>query len=536
MITSVVFISLFGVYYPMNNKSTPAAIQPQQAPEPAASPSSKSSPVDGAPAVPGSKKQLAPNYTTILVPNVANPFDKIDRVYFINLDDRVDRRYQLEQEFKRMNIDPKKIQRVPGVLAKIGAMGCSQAHLNVLLDCKKNGYRNCLVVEDDLTFKGTRQHTHGQLHRLWSLGIKWDVVMFGSHTIEYEKTDFSFLLRVFRGQTTSGYLVNGHYLDTLIENFQTGLAKLQAVGTHFTEFCIDVYWRTLQKKDLWFTFHPVLAYQRDSYSDIEKRMVSYPDKFVVVQDISKHTFFICVKTCYPRWRQNQEQQKALDEIVKRSDGKIQYLFYYGDPTISTPYQYDWSTRTLIVQSKDDYLNLCHKVGILFSFLHNACLMEASFQNIEGFFFTDDDITLYPEQFFDFLLQNKQYDYWGVVFVNPDPTSEHLICKCQNSMDVMNQFRGEYQMLTKTPIAVPQGLAFCRGGCFFLTTRFVHVLSQMEEHFPPFPSSEQLKLHLNADGVLENLHVFDDMEVGIIMNSLGKPPVADLNVSQIVQLF
>lgn len=40
------------------------------------------------------------------------------------------------------------------------------------------------------------------------------------------------------------------------------------------ELHIDIYWKKLQN-DKWYVTNPVLGYQRESYSDIEKRITNY---------------------------------------------------------------------------------------------------------------------------------------------------------------------------------------------------------------------------------------------------------------------
>ncbi len=514
MITSVVFISLFGVYFPQTSSSGMSSVPSQQI-------------ASGYPRAPGN--HLSMTYKSeIRVPDVDNPFEKIDHVYYINLDERKDRNYQVEQELQRMHIDPRKMERIPGV--KGGPLGRSQAHLNALLDCKKKGYRNCLIVEDDVKFKGNRQSTYEQLRRLWSLGIPWDVIIFAGCTTGFVKTDCSFVIRVNGSHTTSSYLVNGSYLDTMLNNIQEGIQKLS--DSNQVAYFIDRYWNSLQKLGRWFAFHPIIAHQQDGYSDIQKQLVSYDDKKEVIDAITKYTYFICIKTCLSLWRKNPKQIEALEEIVERSKGEIQYLFYYGDETIPTSYQYDVTLKTLIVQSKDDYLNLCHKVGLMFTFLHDVTSIEPSFQDIRGFFFTDDDITIFPEKFCDFLIEKEPLGYWGNVGLSGE-MSGHLKLKSRENPRIHKLLSEQYPILLTADVGMPAGVEFCAGGGFFLKTAYVHDLSQMEDYFTPFPSPNQLFFHLSKSGVIENVHVFDDIEIGVAMKALGVTP-EDATVSKIVK--
>jgi hypothetical protein len=61
--------------------------------------------------------------------------------------------------------------------------------------------------------------------------------------------------------------------------------------------------------------------------------------------------------------------------------------------------------------------------------------------------------------------------------------------------------------------------FCAGGGFFLQPEYVKLLAHMDEHFVPFPLPENIQFH-KKDGCFENLRVFDDMEVGLALQSRG----------------
>jgi hypothetical protein len=88
-------------------------------------------------------------------------------------------------------------------------------------------------------------------------------------------------------QTTTGYLVNGHYFDTLIDNFRTGINKLIKNPELHVQYAIDKYWFHLQKRDNWYLIIPLTVTQREDYSDIEKRPTNYTN---VMTDLDKEWF------------------------------------------------------------------------------------------------------------------------------------------------------------------------------------------------------------------------------------------------------
>lgn len=88
-------------------------------------------------------------------------FDYFDKVYIINLPYRVDRREEMEEQFRKISVDNghPKISFFPAVrpldageFPSIGARGCFSSHLAVLNDAQKNDYQKILLLEDDVDF------------------------------------------------------------------------------------------------------------------------------------------------------------------------------------------------------------------------------------------------------------------------------------------------------------------------------------------------------------------------------------------------
>lgn len=199
-----------------------------------------------------------------------NPFHKFGRVYYINLDKRTDRRNQMEDELAKAGVYD--AQRVPGIIDRFGALGCSKAHLAVLKDCLAHGYSSCLVLEDDFMFT---ESPHEKLEAFWASGEPWDVLMLGGYVARSTPGPIQNLVRVQDAQTTSAYAVNAPFLRMMIENYRAGIASLERLTAPDYWSCLDIYWKKLQPGSQWYAFEPRLGVQRESYSDIEGRVVAY---------------------------------------------------------------------------------------------------------------------------------------------------------------------------------------------------------------------------------------------------------------------
>jgi glycosyl transferase family 25 len=195
----------------------------------------------------------------------------IDNAFYINLEHRIDRRIHVESELSKLGI---RAERFNAIKMDNGAIGCSLSHLKILQNAMKNNLSHVLIVEDDISFLDYELFKR-QLNSFFEKqGDDWDVVLFAGNNIGGKKMDDSYI-QVEWCQTTTGYLVNGHYISTLEQNIKSGLTYLLQNPTNKIEYAIDKYWIRLQRRDKWFLITPLSVVQCDGYSDIEKKDTNY---------------------------------------------------------------------------------------------------------------------------------------------------------------------------------------------------------------------------------------------------------------------
>lgn len=219
--------------------------------------------------------------------HITSPFQDalalVDHVYYINLDSRPDRRLKVEQELQKCNVPTHKMTRIPGVVSKFGALGCSLAHQKALNHAIQNHKGHIMVIEDDFEVLDLERLTQ-RLSQFKSLNIEWDMLLVSAWVLKYQLTDVTWMTRATEAQTTGGYIVHKDYIHTYLQNVTEGIKHLEDLDHSQKEYCIDQYWKSLQKEDQWYAFHPPLASQRDDFSDIENRKVSYHDKAIYVKE------------------------------------------------------------------------------------------------------------------------------------------------------------------------------------------------------------------------------------------------------------
>ena len=203
---------------------------------------------------------------------------------YINLESRKDRREHIEQELKSIGING---VRFNAVKLQNGRIGCSMSHLKCLQIAKKNNWPYVMICEDDLLFLD-KEKAVKHMNDFFKLHSGdndiWNVMLIaGNNVPPYKKIDDT-CIRVSHCQTTTGYIVKNTYYDTLIDNVKTGIEKLMKNPTNAFSYAIDKYWIQLQKKDVWYLLAPIIAVQREDYSDIEQRTTNYE---YIMKDLDK---------------------------------------------------------------------------------------------------------------------------------------------------------------------------------------------------------------------------------------------------------
>ena len=200
--------------------------------------------------------------------------DKIDKIYFINLDKRTDRRELIEEDLKKMNLAA---ERFVGIPFEPGIVGCGKSHLAVMKKAKEQGLNNVLILEDDFTFLFDRTTLDAYLNKFFEdVGDDYDVCMLCCQNLVKKENESpqTYLHRIHKANNASAYLINGKYLDTIIQLYEHAIPLLESTGEHWN-YANDQVWAQLQEKDKWYVFNPRLGKQRSGFSDNAKRFMDY---------------------------------------------------------------------------------------------------------------------------------------------------------------------------------------------------------------------------------------------------------------------
>lgn len=244
-----------------------------------------------------------------------NNLSDIKHVFYINLEHRLDRKTHVTQQLETIGLNHV-AQRFNAIKMENGAIGCSMSHLTLLQNAIRNRLDHILIVEDDIQFLNpelfkTQINTFLERHN-----NEWDVILLaGNNMPPYQQID-NMCVKVSQCQTTTGYLVNGHYIQKLLDNVKTGLTNLLHTPKQHTLYAIDKYWFNLQKIDRWFLIIPLTVVQREDYSDIEKKVINYKS---VMTDLSKEELLKRINEY--NLKKKHLQQDYYEKMTKFREGR-----------------------------------------------------------------------------------------------------------------------------------------------------------------------------------------------------------------------
>ena len=178
---------------------------------------------------------------------------------------------KVEESIKTLKLGPNvKVLKLSSVQRENNtSIGKFLSHITALskaLPYKKN----ILILENNFQFPhGTNRPKHILEHLLHvekTVGNRWDVIVLGQDVEEWnllEQTKVAKICRITKSNSTSGYLVNKHYIPRLL-SFWLQSIRIILKKTEFHEsYKLEHIQNKLQKSDLWIGFDKALGTDLD---------------------------------------------------------------------------------------------------------------------------------------------------------------------------------------------------------------------------------------------------------------------------------
>jgi len=211
-----------------------------------------------------------------------NPFDFFDKVFYINLDSRPDRKEKIEALFEKYKIKAERFSAITLTAEQnkqliedgctfrdeyrpmhcLYTKACALSHMSVILRAKLMRYKNVLVFEDDVVFAENILIELAKSLEDLRKQERWDMFYIGCNPLKYKKVTNN-LAKSLYSLTAHAYAVNAHFYDTIL-------------GLDFKRVpCIDMLYASTAGNTNLYMAMKNLAWQDAGYSTLEETDVDY---------------------------------------------------------------------------------------------------------------------------------------------------------------------------------------------------------------------------------------------------------------------
>ena len=176
-----------------------------------------------------------------------------DKIYYINMDHRTDRREVCEAFFDEHKITA---ERIPGINLGHGSgpAGCAQSHVNAVKAAKEAGAKNVLIFEDDFEFLNYDIELIKEAFN--ELPPDWNMFYLGYNPTAALIPYGHFTYRITGAYCAHAVAINYNFYDWIIDN-------------HYVP--IDVFYEKCHPNFMCFGIKPMLCTQAAGISDIDYR-------------------------------------------------------------------------------------------------------------------------------------------------------------------------------------------------------------------------------------------------------------------------
>jgi GR25 family glycosyltransferase involved in LPS biosynthesis len=272
--------------------------------------------------------------------------DKIDKIIYINMDARADRRSALLQEFDRVGFPEGKIIRFPAASYNgCPNSGCLLSHANVLEMAYDMDLQNVLVMEDDFVFIDNVIKIRADIKAFFELNIQWDVVMLTTCAAVVSEPTNHLISKISSSGNGAGYLVNRSMMLELSTLFKSNVENLYSTKQHWA-YQNDILWKTIMPTSQWYMFNHYLGYQKEGYSDL-----SQDQKIAIIPQIlgeRSSPILLCLSPPLDdKSSQQDDKSSQQDDKSSQQDDKSSQQDDKSSQTVSNSYCADSIVNSVI---------------------------------------------------------------------------------------------------------------------------------------------------------------------------------------------
>jgi glycosyl transferase, family 25 len=207
----------------------------------------------------------------------------IDRIFIINLKERIDRKNHMVKELNKQNMDnyeffeaikptEKEVlewnkvycNHVSKINYKIGCLGCLKSHIAIIKLALERGYENILILEDDTVFSQPFDTIYEVANELEFIGETYDMLYLAGSHLGSKRMVTDNVMKIVGTYTTGSYLINKKTMNYVINNIN-----------HYSREIDVFYAEEIQTRFDCYCANPRITKQMSGYSDIQQKNVKY---------------------------------------------------------------------------------------------------------------------------------------------------------------------------------------------------------------------------------------------------------------------
>jgi GR25 family glycosyltransferase involved in LPS biosynthesis len=200
----------------------------------------------------------------------------IEKTYCINLDRRPERWEAAKIQMAAFGVDAERYPAIDGQILDLDVspiikaqIACSFSHFNLLEKAYKEVTDNVLILEDDVVFCDDARHLFERGYPI--IPLDWDIVFLGAnHGAGFAPVNESFI-KCNGSLSLHACMYNKKALPKILDHLHKEYPSMNEDIT-----VLDVVLSRLHKTWNVYSFSPSLAYQKEGFSDILQKHVSYP--------------------------------------------------------------------------------------------------------------------------------------------------------------------------------------------------------------------------------------------------------------------
>jgi glycosyl transferase family 25 len=196
------------------------------------------------------------------------------KIFYINLDERTDRKDSFEKHMKKYDLE---FERFSAIKDKFGAFGCAKSHLSVLKNAKNNNLENVIIMEDDIAFNIPPEMLDEKLKLIFNNNLDFDVFHLSyRYRISDDVSGIDYLKKLSYCHYCSCYIINKKCYDEIIDCWEKSLILLSPENSDLglewhqktQRFSCDIAYIPLLRKKKWYCFDKPVCVQLNGQSDI----------------------------------------------------------------------------------------------------------------------------------------------------------------------------------------------------------------------------------------------------------------------------